>query len=147
MASFNRPIDELKITFNEDMKIRNAYVILSEFPYEYRQAFALAKKDGYAGKISVAGVTYGVFGEILNDFTVSEIKTEKNIYEETQSDFSAENINKNNKIKLVLISDFVGADKLKNDLENLGWERWKEFKNKEYGSTIFGLIRNDDKLK
>lgn len=141
LASFNRPIDELKITFNTDMKIRGKYAILSEFPYEYKQAFASAKKDGYAGKISVAGVTYGVFGEILNDFTVSEIKAEKSIYEKIQPDFSAENINKNNKIQLVLISDFAGADKLKNDLENLGWKRWKEFKNKQYGSTIFGLIR------
>lgn len=141
LASFNRPIDELKITFNEDMKIRGAYAILSEFPYEYRQAFVLVKKDGYAGKVSVAGVTYGVFGEILNNFTVLEIKAEKSIYEEIQPDFSAENINKNNKIQLVLISDFAGADKLKNDLENFGWKKWKEFKNKEHGSTIFGLVR------
>ena len=142
LASFNRPIDELKITFNEDMKIRGAYAILSEFPYEHKEAFKEAKKEGYAGKIFVAGVTYGVFGEILNNFTVSEIKAEKSIYEKIQPDFSAENINKNNKIQLVLISDFSSGDKLKNDLENLRWKRWKEFRNNEYSSTIFGLVRD-----
>ncbi len=148
LAGFNKPIDELKITFfNEDIKIRGKYAILSEFPYEYKKAFREAKKDGYAGKIFVAGITYGVFGEILNNFTVSEVETGKNIYKEIQADFSAENINKNNKIQLILISDFIGGDKLKNDLENLRWKRWREFKNEEYGSTMFGLIRNDNKLE
>ena len=90
----------------------------------------------------MAGVTYGVFGEILNNFTVSEIKAEKSIYEKIQPDISAENINKNNKIQLVLISDFSSGDKLKNDLENLRWKRWKEFRNNEYSSTIFGLVRD-----
>ena len=142
LASFNKSIDEFKITLGADMKIRGAYAILSEFPYEYKQAFTAAKEIGYAGKIFVAGVTYGVFGEILNDFTVSEVKMEKNIYEEIKSDVSAENINKNNKIQLILISDFAGGDKLKDDLENLGWKKWKEFRNNEYGSTIFGLIRD-----
>jgi hypothetical protein len=124
------------------MKIRGAYAIQSEFPYEYSQAFMAAKENGYAGKIFVAGSTYGVFGEVLNNFTVLEIKSENAIYEKTHADFSAENINKNNKIQLVLISDFAGGDKLKDDLENLGWKKWKEFKNNEYGSTIFGLIRD-----
>lgn len=142
LPSFNKPINELKITFNTDMKIRGAYAILSEFPYEYRQAFVAAKEDGYAGKIFVAGVTYGIFSEILNNFTVSEIKAEKNIYKEMHPDFSVESINKNNKIQLIFISDFVGGDKLKNNLENLRWGKWKEFKNEQYGSTIFGLIRS-----
>lgn len=142
IASFNKSIDKLKTTFKTDMKIRGAYAIQSEFPYEYSQAFMAAKENGYAGKIFVAGSTYGVFGEVLNNFTVLEIKSENAIYEKTHADFSAENINKNNKIQLVLISDFAGGDKLKDDLENLGWKKWKEFKNNEYGSTIFGLIRD-----
>ncbi len=144
LSSFNKPIDKLKTTFfNQDIKIRGQYAILSEFPYEYKKAFSAVKEGGYAGKIFVAGVTYGVFGEILNDFTLSEVKAEKNIYKEMQTNFSAENINKNNKIKLVLISDFIGEENLKKELENLGWEKWKEFKNEEYGSTIFSFVRKN----
>jgi len=143
LAVFNRPVDELKTTFSEDIKTRGGYAILSEFPYKYRQALKEAKKAGYAGEIFIAGVTYGVFSEILNDFTISEVKSEKQIYEEVQIDFSAENIDKNSKIRLVLISDFDDSGKLKNDLENSGWQKWKEFKNNEYRSTIFGLIRGN----
>lgn len=143
LAEFNKPIDELKTIFNKDIKIRGNYMILSEFPYEYNKAFKTAKENGYAGKIFTAGATYGVFGEVLNGFSIADIKAEKNIYKQIQLDISAENINKNEDIQLVLISDLADGDKLKNDLENLGWKNWREFKNKEYGSTIFSLVRNE----
>ena len=112
LAGFNKPIDQLKISFNQDIKVRSQYAILSEFPYEYKKHLQKLKSR-ICGKYFVAGVTYGVFGEILNNFTVSEVKSERDIYKEIPSDFFSENINKNNKIQLVLISDFYGGDKLK----------------------------------
>jgi len=147
LASFNKPIDELKITFfDQDIKIRGQYAILSEFPYEYKQAFAEAKKAGYSGNIFVAGATYGVFGEILNNFTVLEVNLEKDIYKKMQNIspaiYSSWEINENAKIKLVLITDYHKGKELKKELENLGWNRWKEFNNRQYGSTIYGLTRD-----
>ncbi len=148
LASFNKPIDELKITFfDQDIKIRGQYAVLSEFPYEYKRAFVEAKDAGYAGNIFVAGATYGVFGEILNNFTVLEVRLERDIYKKIQSIspviYSSQEIDKNYKIKLVLITDYYKGMELKKELENLGWQEWKEFKNEEYGSTIFGLFRKN----
>lgn len=144
LPKFQRPINELKMVLSQDIKKRdNPYAVLSEFPYEYGQAFREARRVGYAGKTFVAGVTYGVFGEILSGFTVLEIEKERDIYNAMQSDISAKKITNNKEIQLVLISFFPNEEKLKNDLENQGWKQWKEFRNNKYGSTIFGLVRKN----
>ena len=44
LAGFNKPIDQLKISFNQDIKVRSQYAILSEFPYEYKKHLQKLKK-------------------------------------------------------------------------------------------------------
>ena len=138
LAHFNKPIDMLVGTFNADIKVRNRYAILSEFPYAYREAFREVRKLGYGDSVYVAGVTYGVFGEILNGFTVSEVLSVKDL---AGTNPTADDIHRNEKIKAVLVSDFADKEELIAGLKELGWQERGQFKNIEYGSTIFLFLR------
>lgn len=148
---YNKPVEELYPIFTDVIKEKGNYAILSEFPLEYKQAFNEAKKSGYAGKIFVAGSTYGVFGEILNNFSVSEIISERNIYDSINNApsgiFSSRAINNNKNIQMVIISDYFKKGDLEEELENFGWMEWKVFKNEKYNSIISGFIRDSGKSK
>jgi len=145
LASANAPVNELRVSLSGRMKELGHYSVLSELPYDYRSAFRAAKDSGYAGKLFVAGATYGVFGEIMNGFAIAEARAGAAIYRSVPPLFNAADINRNNAIELVLISDFFEGDSLRGDLADLGWRPWRNFRNNSFGSTIFGLIRPEPK--
>lgn len=139
IARLNPPVDVLVRTSGEAIKTRGGYATLSEFPYAYKEAFKEVKRLGYGDSLYVAGVTYGVFGEILNGFTVSEIASLKEI---ALTDPTAEAITLNTKINAVLIVDFANHQWLRDELMDRDWEERGTFRNEEYGSTVFLMTRS-----
>ncbi len=138
ITQFNAPADK----FYPNDYISS--VMLSEYIYNYKDAFSAVKLHGLAGSAYVDGVSYGVFSEILNGYSVKQTLAEKEIFTKTGGLANASAIGQNSKIKLVLVSDVPFAEKkqkLINDLLALGFKPWKNFENKDYGSTIVGLIR------
>lgn len=128
------------------------YFVLSEFPYDSVTSLKEAKKDGYAGEVYYApGNGYGYFSEILSGYSVAELKKEKLIISsvgDNLDNITAREINENKDIKLVIVNGSekdrtLLPQKLADDLRVLGWANWKEFYNDKYGTTIYGLIRNN----
>jgi hypothetical protein len=140
ISKLNYPADGLVDDFNNKIKKRGESAILSEFPYDYKKAFTEVRKSGYAGNIYVLGATYGILGEIINGFTVSEVMAEKNIYDSNQT---IEDLNNDERIKLIMITDFKEKSSVVEKLKDLGWTSWKDFENKKYGLTIIGLVRGE----
>jgi hypothetical protein len=121
-------------------------VILSSNIFNFRDAFREVKQSGFAGSTFVAGQTYGIFGEILNGFTVAEVKETQEILKNItwgldDVDLKIKEIQGNDKIKLVLIPSEKTLKELISKLKAVpGWEEWKEFKNK-YNRTVVGIVR------
>lgn len=141
LAAANAPVDDLRTSLGNRMKELGQYSVLSELPYDYQLAFSTARKAGYASNLFVAGTTYGVFSETLNGFSVAEIKALEKIYKSVPPIFRAADLQSDERINLVLVSDFFDGDGLKKDLRDLGWQKWENFRIDRYSSTIFGLIR------
>lgn len=143
----NVSVDVLVQNFNEQIKKPGQYSILSEFPYDYNEALAVARAASYAKLVYIAGSTYGIFPQILNGFSVAEVMAAKNmmagesILRNSVATLSPEQINSNKAIKLVLISDIENKEDFVRQLKDFDWRNWKIFKNLEYGSTIIGLVR------
>lgn len=138
IAEANKPVDELKLTISDDIKVRGAYHILSELPHDYRSALREVKRRGYAGSLYIAGVTYGVFPQILNGFSVAEVLADKEL---VATHPTAEDINTDERIKAVLVADLMEYHELVAGLMKSGWRIEKEFKNDEYRSTVFLMER------
>jgi 4-amino-4-deoxy-L-arabinose transferase-like glycosyltransferase len=143
----NAPVEELVRTFPEKIKEQGEYRVLSEFPYEYGKALRVARDEGYAGSVYIAGSTYGIFPNILAGATVSEIRALRNSMggSELRSDSNSlrpEAIHENMRIQLVLISDAQNKEFLVSELKKLGWREWRNFENTRYQSRIVGITRN-----
>lgn len=146
IPALNLPMDKLVPVFNEQIKKPGGYSILSEFPYNYREALTAVRESGYAGSMYLHGSTYGAFPQILGGFSVADVAFAKNLMgangvRSGAIRFSSEDIQNDKRIQLVLISDVADGGALASELKQLGWKEWKNFSNMEYGSTIYGLIR------
>ncbi len=145
LPRLNIPAEDLKVSFSEIIKKRGEYHVLSEIPHPYRDAMKEAKKGGYAGSVYVAGVTYGVFPQIQYRWSIEETEKEKAIYDFVEKGGNrARGIDKDKRIRLVMISDLAEGDALRRELEGLGWKVWKITEDREYGSKIEMLVRNKD---
>jgi len=121
--------------------------ILSQTLYSYDDALKTAKQEGYAGHTLIIGGTYGCLPEILNGFTVSEMRSQFEIRKQANKtgfgkviDYQALKDNQN--IKLVLISDVDQGLAISNML-SLVWKHWKTFQHDKSGAIIYGMIRDN----
>lgn len=138
----NKSPDITKYTFYDDLKKPFEHLIHSESVYPYDKALSAVKKSGYSKNFYLHGTTYGYMPEVLSGFNVEEVVNynqlnRKNI---SSSDSLIYSLQKNLDIKLILFSDLKDSI-LFNGLMNNGWEKWKEFKDYKYSSTIKSLIR------
>lgn len=138
IARNNPSVDVLNRIFYDAIKSRGGYSIMSEFPYAYDDAFDAVRRRGLGNSVYVAGVTYGVFPEILHGFSVAEIESIIP-FATTSPDPSV--LNADERIQAILVADLPSKVSLIDGLMQLGWARKGEFKNSEYGSTIFLLLR------
>lgn len=143
-ASFGQDV------YSTAMKNRSGYFVLSELPYNFKDALQSAKQDGFAGKLYYSpGNGYGYFAEILSGYTVGEMKQEKLLVGNVGVGIgttTAEIINVNKDISLVLINGSKNNRETLNEqlvynLQKKGWLPWKEFANKEHGTVIYGFKR------
>jgi|GEM_PF-6689503 len=150
----NLPADSLRDTFFQVIKERGKYSMLSELPFPNGRALRVAKSEGLAGSVYMTGITYGVFGEVMNGFTVGEVlaSRERFLKMEAMKMFrgnpggkppAVEDIESVPEIRLVLVSDCEGAEPFVERLSRRGWKRWKDFRDDRYGATIKGFLRDE----
>jgi len=150
----NLPADFLRNNFFHVMKERGYYSILSEWPFPNGRALRVAKQEGLAGAVYMAGITYGVFGEVLNGYTVNEVLAAKDRFLKMEAlkrirgiswtePPAVEDIDSDPDIRLVLVSDCEAAESFVEQLTGHGWKRWREFRDDQYGATIRGFLRDE----
>lgn len=123
--------------------------VLSQTPYAFGQALKMAQKQGYAGHLFFAGVTYGIFPQIMRGFTVEQVEAAQEIYDEINQGFDIINypvLKEDRRIRMVLIGDikdfrWTSGAQLMLFLETTGWKRWKNFHDNVSHTTIEGYVR------
>lgn len=130
---------------------KNMYVmknsgVIFETPYSYDEALRAVKRSGLAGHYVIVGSTYGVFTEILNGFTVSEVMQSRDRFKKVIKALGVvdlEVLENDPGIKVMLISDIYESQKigLISYLKRHSWKEWMDFRHHESGAIIYGFIR------
>lgn len=120
--------------------------IIFENSYSYNEAMKTIKKEGLIGRYIMVGSTYGVFTEILNGFTVSEVMRSRGKFKRLIKALGVVDLNLLNNdpdIKIILISDAFESQKidLMTYLKTHGWREWLDFRHPKSGTTIYGFKR------
>lgn len=148
IASMNKPVDVLVDTIGHDAtNYDSGYHILCGFPYEFDQAYNEIKALGLTNNSYTIGVTYGVFLEIVNGYTMGAVTNAESIYR-LQRDFNmltkydlssaavVKNVEKDARIKVVVLGATYKKDELINEFNRHGWVKHSVYKNVEYGSSV-----------
>ena len=121
----------------------------SEQIYDYKTALIDAKNSGLAGKTLLVGVTYGALPQILSGFTIKEVKQSIELNKKLMFggwlSASAELINNEPEVKLVLMTEMSFAsnqDNLRKNLLLLGWKDWNIF-SPIGDNVVIGVIRDN----
>ncbi len=136
-------------------KVKQVYrgvAIQTQPLYNYTDALKAVRNEGYAGHTYTAGITYGVFPEILNGFTVAQVLSTKRMIDRQnemkglmkagETGLSPGSINAAPEIKIVLISDIEqNVEELIKGLQAFGWKTWRDFKYDRSQTVIYGMIR------
>jgi hypothetical protein len=125
----------------------NRFSRWSEKIYDYKSALIASRQAGFANNTLLVGVTYGMMPQILSGYTIDEVEKSDQILKKHTLDqnlklYSAEAINNQLDINLVLISDGKNIESLRDNLLLLGWSDWKQFAS-ESNNVIYGLIRDN----
>jgi len=127
----------------------NISIRQTEQIYDYKTALIAAKNAGLAGKTLLVGVTYGALPQILSGFTIKEVKESIELNKKLMfggwSSASAELINNEPEIKLVLMTEMSYAsnqDNLRKNLLLLGWKDWNIF-SPIGANVVIGVIRDN----
>lgn len=153
----NKPVDELAETMWTEAKVPGGGLRgLCAFPYNYRDAHEAVIAAGLAGRSYSAGVTYGVFPEIINGYTFGAALAANSIWKR-QADAmkasgvswargSASVVDADPKIDAVLVG-FAYPRKLEliQEFRDRGWTILSEHRNNRYGSTVVVLRRAEER--
>ena len=127
----------------------NIIIRQTEQIYDYKTALIAAKSSGLAGKTLLVGVTYGALPQILSGFTIKEVKESIELNKKLMFggwfSVSAELINNEPEIKLVLMTEMSYAsnqDNLRKNLLLLGWKDWNIF-SPIGDNVVIGVIRDN----
>lgn len=126
--------------------------VLSQTPYAFGQALKMAQKQGYADHLFLAGVTYGIFPQIMCGFTVEQVVAAQEIYDEINQGFDIINypaLKKDRRVRMVFVGDikdfkWASGAQLMLFLETTGWKRWKNLYNNVSHTTIEGYVRYEE---
>lgn len=149
----NKPIDELVDTLPRDVNTYDSgYHVLCGFPYEFGRAYDEVKKLGLTHNSYAIGVTYGVFLEITNGYTLAAVQVaesisrlQKKLNERTGSDSPTEatikNIEKDPRIKVVILGAIQKRETLMDGFIKHGWAVHATYKNTQYGSSVIVMTK------
>lgn len=120
---------------------------LVAYPYDYRSAYKAIKAANLTENTYSIGPTYGVFPEIMNGFSVRSIKSAHAIYLKQQEKWAAphtpfyhaDSIERDQRIKAILIGAINERNQLIDELKNMGWIVLGDFKYPDYGTSVVAL--------
>ena len=146
----NRAQDLVLDTWKRDIKkiSKDLRLYNGNYVFNLVEAFNYIKKSNLQGKTYILGTTYGILPEILNGYKVRDVLITKEIIDNQnqlkQSDnlTLGERINKDQRIKAILITDLEKVEEKINSLKKNNWQLEKKFINKKYRSTTYLLIKN-----
>ncbi len=129
-----------------NMYSHNNTGVIFDTPYAYDEALKAVKEKGYAGSELIAGLTYGVFLEITNGYTVKEVASSRAIYKEATKSLGMIDRNilsSDMRIRLILVADMWKGQKepFMHYLLSSGWKTWREFRHPISGTVIYGFVR------
>ena len=115
-------------------------------PYNYQDAYAAIKKENLAENSYSMGATYGILPEIMNGYSIKQIRAIHDIFVKQESNrLNAPNegwninlIERDSRIKVVLIGAISSPDKeiLIDQFKARKWNVMGEYINHQYGSTV-----------
>lgn len=148
IPSVNKPVDVLVDTIGHDAKNYNSgYHILSGFPHEFGSAYDTIESLGLTGNSYTIGVTAGVFLEIVNGYSLGELREAESI-SRLQKKFNKEastdsrttaaivHIERDPRIKIVVLGAVPRRKKLVDGFIRHGWVTHVVYKNTQYGSSV-----------
>ena len=144
LPSINPPVDEI---ISQDIPLYSL-TVLSRLPYDFHHALQAAKQTGFADATYIVGSSFGNLPEILSGYTLRDIKADLALnkdmqrYEDTPRYRSADVIDADPAIRLVLLVGYPKSPELQQALIKRGWHLWRKFKDERYRSTIVGLCRS-----
>ena len=145
----NKSQDLLLKTYPSDIKKINKDLRLFNYKlvFNLKESFNYIKNNNLESNTYVLGTTYGFLPEIINGYTVKQIFKIKKIIDKqnnlkkTDKYSLAESVNKDENIKVILITDIKESKILIDKLIEKNWEYKKKFINKKYRSTIHMMVR------
>jgi hypothetical protein len=149
----NKPVDVLVDTIEQDAKNYNSgYHILSGFPYEFGSAYDEIKRLGLTSNSYTIGVTYGVFLEIVNGYSLGALREaesisrlQKKLNKEASTDSRTTDaivhIERDPRIKIVVLGAVPRRQELFDGLIRHGWVTHVVYKNNQYGSSVIVMKR------
>ena len=120
--------------------------------YDYEAAFEFIKDNDLQGSTYSVGLNYGVFTELLKDYSVHNYRIITKLYEDVDKSNNVKGISwtsadpdiidLNTSINSLMIGYMIpNKNEFINNMLNKGWKDEKEFYSKKYKSTIFLLRR------
>jgi hypothetical protein len=140
----NAPVDTWSNYFNEVKTGRVRILSEGEGIFNTDQALREIRRAGFAKFTCKAGITYGTFSEILNGYTIGEMRRVNKNFPLCSSwgPFNVSELNELGDIKLILFIDKYNKEREIQDFVASGhWVIWKQFYNEKFGSTIVGIKR------
>ena len=144
----NKPVDVLVDTMGHDAtNYDSGYHILCGFPYEFGRAYGEILKVGLTNNSYTIGVTYGVFLEIVNGYSLAAVREaesisrlQKKYNEETSTDpwtaAAVLNIERDPRIKVVVLGAVPKRGELVDGFIRHGWVMHAAYNNAQYGSSV-----------
>lgn len=144
----NKPVDVLVDTMGYAAKnYDSGYHVLCGFPYEFGSAYNEIERLGLTNNSYTIGVTYGVFLEIVNGYSLGALREaesisrlQKKFNEETSTDSwstaAVINIERDPRIKIVVLGAVPKREELVDGFIRHGWIMHVVYKNTQYGSSV-----------
>ena len=149
----NKSIDSLIDSFFTDTKSYNSgYHVLCGFPYEFNQAYSEVTKLGLTENSYTIGVSYGVFLEISNGYSLkstaaadSILRAQRKLNEHNSegapTNIIIRNIETDLRIKAIILGAIEKRKDLVDGLIERGWTEHARYSNSQYRSTVILLTR------
>ncbi len=117
----------------------------ASIPYPFDQAYEFIKKNNYGGKTYIAGPTYGIFTDIINNLSINEVISSLNIIKEYESGepisyADIKLLTKNRELKVILVPSSVANQN--EILKFPGWLSKAKFHDNRYSTSITIFTRD-----
>ena len=144
----NRTIDDLANNGKNNLLLNSGYHSLVTYPYNMEAAFQRVTELEQTTSTLSLGNTYGIFTELLNNYSLNDLMRARDIYKDHSSYISTDSkekflkINQDNRINLVLFSSGGNKELMSIFLQNK-WNLLDTFRNDKYGSSVY-LVKRED---